>query len=116
MGTGKVVVVAATPVLDNAPFRGVTKTLGGRTALGNSRKSQPCAVLSGVESNINLPYIAPLVHRNSVPVGGQQVTHPVEEGGILPDAHMLEHADRDDAFERARDVFVATACGLRLDQ
>ena len=36
-------------------------------------------------------------------VVGQQVAHRAEELGIVPDADVLEHADRDDPVEPAAD-------------
>ena len=35
-------------------------------------------------------------------VVGQQVAHLAEVGGVVVDADVLEHADRDDAVEAAR--------------
>ena len=37
---------------------------------------------------------------------GQQLAHLAEEGGVVVDADVLEHADRDDAVELAVDLAV----------
>ncbi len=39
-------------------------------------------------------------------IGGEEIVAGVEEGSEVPDADVLEHADRDDAIERPFDVAV----------
>ena len=45
---------------------------------------------------------------------GQDVAQPVEESGIIALADMLEHADRDDAIEGARDIAIVHEADVDL--